>query len=110
MPVTCEFCEHEMAEGEGCREKKIEFGDGAVVKAVQYGNEERFDPSNQPTDEMEEAMREVAKHDDRNSCHDCNAGEGEYHHPGCDWEECPRCGGQLLSCECPSPVTHVADG
>ena len=31
-------------------------------------------------------------------CHDCGAAEGEYHKPGCDWERCPVCGLQLLSC------------
>lgn len=31
-------------------------------------------------------------------CRDCNAGEGEPHHPGCDTERCPECGGQMLGC------------
>jgi hypothetical protein len=25
---------------------------------------------------------------------------GYFHHVGCDWEECPRCHDQLLSCDC----------
>jgi len=29
-------------------------------------------------------------------CHDCNARPGEYHHPGCDNEICPACGGQMI--------------
>jgi rRNA maturation endonuclease Nob1 len=33
-------------------------------------------------------------------CHDCNVEKGGYHHPGCDAEECPVCGGQLISCDC----------
>ncbi len=37
-------------------------------------------------------------------CHDCNARPGEYHHPGCDMEVCPKCGGQLISCGC-----HISD-
>ncbi|MBO4633113.1 MAG: hypothetical protein J5858_14435 [Lentisphaeria bacterium] len=35
---------------------------------------------------------------DGRPCHDCGAAEGEYHKPGCDWETCPVCGHQLLSC------------
>jgi hypothetical protein len=37
-------------------------------------------------------------------CHDCNAAPGSYHHPGCDWERCPVCGGQIIGCDC--DITH----
>ncbi len=36
-----------------------------------------------------------------NACHDCRVIKGELHVPSCDVEECPACGGQLLSCDCP---------
>ena len=34
------------------------------------------------------------------NCHDCGAGPGKVHHWGCDMERCPRCHGQLISCDC----------
>jgi hypothetical protein len=33
-------------------------------------------------------------------CPDCAAGVGEYHVLGCDVEQCPYCGGQLIFCDC----------
>ncbi len=33
-------------------------------------------------------------------CHDCKAEEGYLHTPGCDMEKCPKCGDQIISCEC----------
>jgi hypothetical protein len=33
-------------------------------------------------------------------CIDCEAAAGEIHELGCDAEECPRCGGQLIGCGC----------
>ncbi|GAB3253826.1 hypothetical protein [Arthrobacter pigmenti] len=33
-------------------------------------------------------------------CPDCATAIHEFHGPNCDQEECPRCGGQLLSCDC----------
>jgi hypothetical protein len=33
-------------------------------------------------------------------CPDCGAKAGEFHRPGCDIEQCPYCGQQLISCDC----------
>lgn len=36
----------------------------------------------------------------RRNCHDCATPPGGLHHPGCDLEVCPDCGGQSISCDC----------
>lgn len=55
---------------------------GKSYKRIPYGNE----ALNWRADEF--------------SCHDCCAVKGQYHVAGCDVEECPKCGGQSIGCEC----------
>ncbi len=34
------------------------------------------------------------------TCHDCGVKPGKFHKPGCDWERCPFCYGQMITCNC----------
>ena len=43
---------------------------------------------------------EGGKATDAESCRDCAAARGQLHVPRCCVEDCPRCGGQVISCEC----------
>jgi hypothetical protein len=40
----------------------------------------------------------LARADER--CADCFAERGEFHVPGCEHEQCPACGGRVISCDC----------
>ena len=76
--ATCEFCDQEMMDASTvtCTVKEVKFPNGETLPGILYN------PG--------PAQR----------CHDCNITHGGYHHPGCDMERCPRCGGQLISCGC----------
>jgi hypothetical protein len=54
---------------------------GVTYARIRYGEE----PSNLPC---------------YSPCHDCDVACGELHIPGCDWERCPACKGQGISCGC----------
>lgn len=40
-------------------------------------------------------------------CGDCAAKKGEYHLDICDWEICPICFGQALSCDCEAELVDI---
>ncbi len=73
--ANCGWCEQEMTEGKACTlETYDDFSDKV-------------------------ARNRVPQDDDR-ACHDCKTPAGGLHHPGCDTEECPLCGGQAFACDC----------
>ena len=43
-------------------------------------------------------------------CHDCGVEKGKQHIPGCDWEECPFCGRQLIGCDCCYGILGIDSG
>lgn len=51
---------------------------------------------------VERYWRNSSYFDINDRCHDCNIvnAAGNYHHWGCDIERCPKCGQQLISCDC----------
>ena len=46
--------------------------------------------------------RNTTDFDNDKRCHDCNIvnKKGNVHHFSCDMETCPRCGEQLIGCDC----------
>lgn len=82
--AICKDCKQGMYEADGCRMFIIPMKDGTDVEPLKYGEE----------------VARAAFAEGNPRCHDCGAKKGHYHHPGCDVEECPRCGRQLISCYC----------
>lgn len=78
-------------EFEGSQKSKTEKLHGKFYRRIKYGNEK-------PEDEIYGILdlEEHAKH----PCHDCAAIKDQYHCYGCDVEQCPRCRGQFISCNC----------
>jgi hypothetical protein len=76
MAVICKACGADMADDRTvtCRGNTMIKIKGESLPAIPYQGERR--------------------------CHDCNIAPGGNHHLHCDMEDCPRCGGQLLSCGC----------
>ena len=75
MGAICEWCSSDMMQVDDCTGNRTVSIDGHEYATIPY---------NGP------GVR----------CHDCNVVRGARHHPGCDMERCPKCGGQLISCGC----------
>ncbi len=80
--AVCDHCTQDMLTADGCIDWPV-----AGKSAIKRGD---------PNDSAPGATQR---------CHDCNALPGHYHHPGCDMQRCPCCGGQLLACNCEATVT-----
>jgi hypothetical protein len=81
--AICVDCQQEMTSASTCTVATLHVA-GSEFPTVRYGAESRYPRYPRPN----------------RPCHDCGVSPGGQHHLGCDWAECPRCRGQLLSCGC----------
>ncbi len=80
MAVACKSCGQDVL-GPECVKTIIRTIDGRGLNPIRCGSEFDFDAES-------------------NGCADCGVAVGSFHHWGCDQEECPRCGQQLITCGC----------
>ncbi|HEY8789738.1 MAG TPA: hypothetical protein VIM10_11480 [Actinopolymorphaceae bacterium] len=76
--MKCDWCQHEMSQGLACNSPTYAIA-GRTFQRI------AFVPHRGDLDAQ---------------CHDCLTTVGGLHHPGCDVERCPRCGGQAIGCGC----------
>lgn len=110
MSIVCEYCGQIMGKGEGCTCSHIKFIPILPdCVTMQYADKENNDlvrsrtlilPRTRVGAVNDFFTAEQYKEQGRDRCHDCGAKVGTYHHSSCDEERCPRCGGQLLCCDC----------
>jgi hypothetical protein len=83
--AVCDFCGGNMLLADGCKPSVINRDDDdKAFERIKMGDSDDFYKGSDPD----------------HRCGDCGAKPGHYHHPGCDLERCPICGGQLISCDC----------
>ncbi len=86
--ALCRFCnlDDDDIEVDDCPENKVvDYPDGSALPSIPYSNI------------ILDSTHEI-KMPDR--CPECGVAVGNHHHPGCDWEWCPKCNGQIITCSC----------
>jgi predicted Zn-ribbon and HTH transcriptional regulator len=84
--ARCPDCKGEMDESKkGCV-------DSCIVKQISIGGKVY--------------KRNTTQFDNNKRCHDCGIKnkKGHVHHFGCDMERCPKCKGQIISCDCEDKI------
>lgn len=71
-----------------------------VYQRIPYGQEKRYDDFALQHKQFD--MIPYAEEAQLHPCNHCKVKAGEYHIPGCDVEECPKCENQSISCSCTS--------
>ena len=79
MPTTCDWCGLVMARGVGCALAQFHDLPDGPFDRIPY-----------------------AHADPRCACSECAVLPGQFHHPGCDTEQCPRCRMLIRDCACAS--------
>lgn len=86
--AVCEYCQQEMKTHASCLWASVSMK-RRLYPRLRYGDETSHG-SGQPG-----YWRDYGE-----NCPDCWVAVGGLHHIGCDWEQCPRCDGQFIGCDC----------
>jgi hypothetical protein len=85
--ALCEWCGRGMMRADGCSvEVYSDFTDGITRVRIPF-----LSPGE---------WKELGERSMDRCCGDCGVRPLHFHHPGCDLEQCPRCGGQAFVCGC----------
>ena len=95
--MKCDDCNQEMNTAEGCNLLRVKTDYGQVLNRIPYGAEYMgwADGNNAEYFKKFQEIDKVKK-----TCRDCGVMWGRIHHNGCDFERCPKCLGQFISCNC----------
>jgi hypothetical protein len=95
--MKCEDCNQEMQTAITCNLTRVKSSIGKIYFRIPYGAEYIgwADGENLERFRKLQEIDKITK-----TCHDCGVSWGGIHHNGCDFEICPHCLGQFISCDC----------